>query len=164
LRFAATRIKKIEFMFRKNIRLKFYDYKLNGYYFVTICCSYVAAERQLCIKYRDIIEKYLKGLEKNEGVRIDFYIIMPDHIHFILVLDDSNIGKANALPLHRYIQDFKSKTTLEIKKKGFIGKRFWQPNYYEHVIRNEKGLYKIREYIKYNAEKDKIDLSEVDKL
>jgi putative transposase len=68
------------------------------------------------------------------------------------------------LPLHRYIQDFKSKTTLEIKKKGFIGKRFWQPNYYEHVIRNEKALYKIREYIKYNAEKDKIDLSEIDKL
>jgi hypothetical protein len=90
LRFAATNkivvselaLKKIEFMFRKNIRLKFYDYKLNGYYFVTICCSYVAAERQLCIKYRDIIEKHLKGLEKNECVRLDFYIIMPDHIHF----------------------------------------------------------------------------------
>jgi len=38
------------------------------------------------------------------------------------------------------------------------------PNYYEHIIRQEKALYKIREYIKYNAEKDNIDLSEVDTL
>lgn len=61
------------------------------------------------------------------------------------------------LPLCRYIQDFKSKTTLEIKKNGFTGKRFWQPNYYEHIIGNEKALYKIRKYIQENPLKEKID-------
>jgi ATP-dependent Clp protease ATP-binding subunit ClpA len=36
---------------------------------------------------------------------------------------------------------------MNAKKQGFLGKRFWQPNYYEHVIRNEAALQKIQEYI-----------------
>jgi len=148
---------------RKNARLKHYDYSSNGYYFVTICCSYVAAERQLCLKYKEIIEKHLQNLEKHEGVKVDYYVLMPDHIHFILILDypagkngviNAVKGKAGALPLHYYVQQFKSKTTLEIKKNGFLDKKFWQPNYYEHIIRNEKALAKIREYIQNNPKKE----------
>ncbi|MEW6041659.1 MAG: transposase [Elusimicrobiota bacterium] len=161
----------METKYRRHIRLKSYDYSINGYYFVTICCSYVAAERQLCHQYKEIIEEHLKRLERNAGVQLDFYVIMPEHIHFILVLDDSDTRKAGALqlhlpihlPLYRYIQDFKSKTTLEIKRKGFAGKRFWQPNYYEHVIRNEKALEKIRAYIQNNPEKEKYNWDELDK-
>lgn len=46
--------------FRKQIRLKDYDYSTNGYYFVTMCCSRRA---KLCLKYEAIIEKYLKNLQ-----------------------------------------------------------------------------------------------------
>ena len=150
---------------RKNIRLKGYDYASDSYYFVTVCCSHnVAAERSSANnskakrfaatgkakrfaatdRYKYIIEKHLKNMGNHNGVELDYFKLMPDHLHFILILKDAK------LPLWRYIQDFKSKTTLEIKKKGFVSKRFWQPNYYEHVIRNEKALMKIRKYIENN--------------
>ena len=127
--------------YRKHIRLKDYNYSTNGYYFVTICCSRRA---KLCLKYKSIIEKYLKNLEKYEGIKLDYYKLMPEHLHFILVLEEAKFA------ICCYIRDFKSKTTLEIKKNGFIGKRFWQPNYYDHIIRNEKALNKIRRYIENN--------------
>ncbi len=82
---------------------------------------------------------------------MDYYKIMPEHLHFILALDNAK------LPLCRYIQDFKAKTTLEIKKSGFTGKRFWQPNYYEHIIRSEKVLDKIRLYVENNPMREKVD-------
>jgi len=134
--------------YRKNIRLKFYDYSTNGYYFITICCS---GRAKLCLNYKEIIQQQLKNLERYNGVKLDYYKIMPNHIHFILYLENS------IFPLYRYVQDFKSKSTLQIKKNGFTGKRFWQPNYYEHIIRDEKVLGKIREYVEYNAEKERID-------
>jgi len=82
---------------------------------------------------------------------LDYYKIMPEHLHFILVLYGAK------LPLCRYIQDFKAKTTLEIKKNGFSEKIFWQPNYYEHIIRNETVLDKIRLYIENNPTAEKIE-------
>ena len=143
--------------YRKQIRLKNYDYSTNGYYYITIRCSYVAAERQLCNKYNLIIQKHLINLEKYQGVKLDYYKLMPEHLHLIFVLEEAK------LTLCRYIQDFKSKTTLEIKKNGFIGKRFWQPNYYEHIIRSEKALDKIRKYIEYNPDVEKPDWDELEK-
>lgn len=166
--------------------MKHYDYKSNGYYFVTICCSNkntVAAEQSSAIrigqigkaslcgysmhdgkagalqlpKYSAIIEKYLANLEKYEGVKVDYYKLMTDHLHFILILEGAK------LPLCRYIQDFKSKTTLEIKKDGFAGKRFWQPNYYEHIIRNEISLSKIRQYIEDNPLVENLNWAELDR-
>ena len=145
--------------FRKNIRLKNYDYNTNGYYFVTICCS---GRAKLCLNFKDIIEKHLKNLERYEGVKLDYYKLVSNHLHFILILDYP-LGKADALPLHHYIQDFKSKTTLEIKKNGFVNERFWQPNYYEHIIRNEKALDKIRKYVEYNSIVEKLDWNKLDK-
>jgi len=147
-------------MFRKNIRLKFYDYKSNGYYFVTIC-TYYRKPYLNNEKIKEIVVAELALLEKRfSGLKIDYYILMSDHIHIIFVLENSDVK------LPKIIQTFKSITTLKAKQALplQINKRFWQPNYYEHIIRQEEALYKIREYIKYNAEKDGIDLSEIDKL
>ena len=137
---------------RKSIRLKNYDYRTNGYYYVTICCSRRA---KLCLKYQGIIEKHLKNLEKYDGVKLDYFKLVLNHLHLILILEEAK------LPLCRYIQEFKSKTTLEIKKVGFIEKRFWQPNYFEHVIRSEKALEEIRDYIKNNPLKEKLEFEKI---
>ena len=92
---------------------------------------------------------------------------MPHHIHLIIVLDDAQIS------LFNIIKRFKSKTTVFAKKitgqdwqkqqasltrtkqrQASLAttqlQRLWQPNYYEHVIRNEAALRKIREYIENN--------------
>jgi putative transposase len=122
---------------RKNIRLKDYDYSRDGYYFVTICTH---NRKPIIDKSNNSIEETLRELpERFSGVSIDYYMTMPSHIHIIFVLQQSEV------PLWEVIRTFKA---LVSKKTGV--KNFWQRGYYEHVIRNEKALFKIREYIQNN--------------
>ncbi len=74
---------------------------------------------------------------------------MPDHIHMILALDDC------PLALGEVVRRFKARIAHELDVK------VWQPNYYEHVVRNEKVLDKIREYIQNNPEDEKIKWDEI---
>ena len=70
---------------------------------------------------------------------------MNTHIHAILVMDGSEKS------LGEVIRIFKSLVTKQTKIKDF-----WQRNYYEHIIRNEIALLKIREYIQNNPLEDKL--------
>ncbi len=139
---------------KKSLRLKEYDYSTNGAYFVTICTDFkqnIIGERE-----RRIIDSEVNNLPvRFKGVKIDFYVIMPDHIHLIIFLSKS------AVPLFRVIQAFKSITTLRIKKIGFDKKVFWQRNYYEHAIRNENALSNIRKYIINNPLVERVKLDEI---
>ncbi len=140
--------------YRKNIRLKDYDYTTNGAYFVTICTdfkrNYIYRKEKLIIRY-----ELLSLQDRFTGAKVDFYTIMPTHVHFILFLDNC------ATPLSRIIQVFKSITTLRFKKSGFSRRVFWQRNYYEHVIRNEAALAKIREYVMNNPIVGQINVEEI---
>lgn len=122
----------------KNIRLPEYDYQTDGYYFITI----VTRQRQsLLVGQETIIEKSLDDVVTSvKGVSVDTKIIMSNHVHLILVLNSS------ALPLGETIRRFKAKVTRTLNHP------VWQPNYYEHVIRNEGALNRIREYIIHNPE------------
>jgi REP element-mobilizing transposase RayT len=136
---------------RKNIRLRDYDYTSNGAYFVTICTHF----KRKCIgeKERSIIEQELLSLqERFPGVGVDVFVIMPNHVHTIISLNDS------AVSLSRIIQVFKSVTTLKLKKSGYNGRFLWQRNFYEHVIRNEKALAQIRKYAVDNPAVERIDV------
>jgi putative transposase len=122
---------------RKNIRLKHYDYSTNGYYFVTICTH---THKSLLSRNENVIEDIIKSLPlKFPGVNIDYYVLMPSHVHIIFVLQESKIS------LPEVVRTFKA---LATKNTGM--KRLWQRGYYEHVIRNDRALYKIREYIQNN--------------
>ena len=127
---------------RKEIRLKSYDYKSNGYYFITICTyrgkSYIK-------KCKETVEKILLSLpERFSGLKIDWYILMSTHLHMIFVF------KETKKDLPEIVRTFKALVTRNTRLK------FWQRNYYEHVIRNEKALNKIREYIQNNPLAEKI--------
>lgn len=128
---------------RKSIRLKHYDYSTDGYYFVTIC----AHGRETTIsKNNKIVEDILCNLSKRfTGISIDYYVLMPSHLHIIFVLQGAKI------PLWEVVRTFKA---LVSRKTG--NKNFWQRGYYEHVIRNEKALLKIREYVENNPLAEKI--------
>ncbi|MFH1826648.1 MAG: transposase [bacterium] len=141
--------------YRKHIRLKDYDYSSDGAYFITINAN----KKQLLInsKYKEIIETELEDLENRfSGVSLDYYVVMRDHIHFILILDNSEAT------IPRIMQAYKSLTTLKIKKAGYSGKRFWQPNYYEHIVRNEKALGRIRQYIVNNPLAEELNWREIE--
>ena len=140
--------------FRKNIRTKHYDYTSNGAYFITICTDfkrdYIKSDE------KQIIKRELNSLkERFKGIKIDIYTVMSNHLHFIIWLNDSQTS------LSRIVQAFKSITTLRLKKAGFDKDVFWQRNFYEHIIRNENALLKIREYIKDNPHAMRIDLDDL---
>lgn len=120
----------------KNIRLQDYDYSSNGYYFVTISCAY----KQGFLKGKEqiITEELVDLIKKTNGLTFDYYVIMPNHIHLIFVFEGCKIG------LGEIVRKLKAKISHRLNQK------IWQPNYYEHVIRNEKALEKIREYIVNN--------------
>lgn len=121
----------------KNIRLPTYDYRSNGYYFVTI----VTKQRQKLLEQS--IERMMRdAIETTRGVVIDTMVIMPDHIHLILALNECS------LPLGEIIRRMKATISHAMRQP------LWQPNYYEHVIRNENALNRIREYIIRNPDRE----------
>lgn len=151
---------------RKSIRLKDYDYSKAGMYFVTICTK--NKQHLLCeivgvgfhadplespfVKLSLIgieIEKSIKFINENyENVSIIHYVIMPNHIHMIIVLKKG--GRGNP-PLPDIVGQFKSFLTkrynLLYKTQNIL---LWQRNYYEHIIRDEDDFLKICQYIDEN--------------
>jgi putative transposase len=84
------------------------------------------------------------------SVIIDEYIIMPNHIHAIVVINRA-VGHGDPT-LQDIIGRLKSFTTYEYNKiNGTNGLLLWQRSFYEHIIRNEQDLHEIREYIHNNA-------------
>ena len=71
---------------------------------------------------------------------MDYYVIMSDHVHLIIGLEDCS------LKLGEIVRRFKAITSKELKQK------IWQPNFYEHGIRNDEALNRIRAYIEHNPE------------
>ncbi len=84
---------------------------------------------------------------------VDTYVIMPNHIHMIIQLEQANNGSmwSSTPTIPQIISTLKSLITKQ------IGHSIFQRNYYEHIIRNEKEYIKIFEYIKNNPLKWKED-------
>ena len=152
---------------RKTIRLKEFDYSQPGEYFVTICtknheCRFgaiVDGKMNLNEKGK-IVDRCWKGiLEHFSNVVLDEYVIMPNHIHGILILNESAVslqeqfGKPVPGSLSTIVRSFKSAVTKRINETHLTGAGdapLWQPRYYDRIIRNEKELNNIREYIANN--------------
>jgi len=153
---------------RHSIRLKKYDYSQAGAYFVTIdvqnrehLFGNIANGEMVLNDAGKMIDDQWNALrERFPFVDLDIYQIMPDHFHGIIVIVGATLvvaldgGKPSTLG--DIIGAFKSITTNEYIKgveiqhwQGF-SKRLWQRNYYEHVIRDENDLERIRKYIQLN--------------
>lgn len=167
-------MKNKELRKRKHPRLKEYDYSQNGYYFVTICTKGRAkilskivgrglapAEIKYNVNlttYGEIAEQQLFDLENRyNGVRIDYYCIMPNHIHIIIAINKA-AGASPRPTLNSIICAYKSITTRLINKMDNVsGRSMFQTSYFEHIIRNEQELYEIRKYIEKNPIKWETD-------
>ncbi|NWF90831.1 MAG: transposase [Ignavibacteriaceae bacterium] len=141
---------------RKSTRLKEYDYSLNNYYFITICIedrkeflSEIKNEKNVLTKYGEIINQTLNNLSKFYPYELDEFVIMPDHIHAIIILDNKNNSSRKSLST--IVQRFKTFTTKNINKILDEENKFkWQKTFYDRIIRNERELYQIRNYIRSN--------------
>lgn len=157
----------------RSIRLSGYNYSEEGWYFVTICvqdreCLFgkIHDNKMIFNRYGLIVEmEWIRTAQLRKNVYLDEYVIMPNHFHGIIVLHDNHDGRGT---MHRastfeqfgkpvpgsiptLIRSFKSAVTKNINKiRNTSGLSIWQRNYWEHVIRDENDLNRIRTYIHEN--------------
>ena len=147
----------MEFPQRKPNRLRDYDYSQNGAYFVTICTKdrrkilnkIVGDDAHIVPKpYGKVVEKYIRNVSE-----IEKYVIMPDHIHMIIRLENGSVrastptDKSQSNPKNRVASIVRSVKTLSTKE---IGEPIFQRSYYDHVIRNQQDYDEIWKYIDNN--------------
>ena len=128
---------------RNTLRLKDFDYKKEGAYFVTISCSEKNSffeDNQI----KQIVLKNIENLKNYFSITVNAYVVMPDHFHLIVTLQENN-----SYSLSRIIQALKSLITYDFRLRGH-NKRIWQRGFYEHIIRNEKDFLEKMNYILNN--------------
>lgn len=161
---------------RKHPRFKNFDYSSYGYYYVTICTHQrqpilsnivgrgLAPAADECIieltPIGSVVKHQLLDLENRYPyLIIDRYVIMPDHIHMILVLLDlpraaGASPRPTKTPLTGIIGAFKSIVTRICNEKDDIpGRKIFQTSFYEHIIRNAKTYEEICIYMYENPMK-----------
>ena len=153
---------------RKHPRLDHYDYSSAGAYYITICTqnrrcllSHIVGRRLSPTEiqytaYGSTAKDQLFLLEKRYPfLRIDQYVIMPNHIHMILVLEET-VGDGQRPTITDIVCAYKSLTTRACKKVQPINKLF-QTSFYEHVIRGQADYDEIAQYIVNNPKQWELD-------
>jgi REP element-mobilizing transposase RayT len=151
---------------RRSIRLRGFDYSQPGWYFVTMLCpnrecvfgEIKDGEMQKNIFGEIVNTEWLKTETLRVNVVLDEYVIMPNHFHGILGIvfqDEDKMVKHDTInpefrlksnSLGSILGQFKSVVTKQINKNGRPDFK-WHRNYYEHIIRDEKDMNRIRKYI-----------------
>jgi len=177
---------------RKRQRLCGYDYSTPGGYFVTVCthdreCIFGAVENGnvKMNQYGEIVLECWYDLPNHYlHCRLDECIVMPNHFHGIIMIDCmriDNVGngfkpfptnKTDTLKQHglsEIIRGFKTFSSRRINETKPDTPFRWQKSYYDHIIRNEEKLNRIREYIMNNpqnwdADRDVMDIFVVNGL
>ena len=131
---------------RKSPRMKHFDYASPNYYFITICTRDRAClfgrPGALNPLGRVAMEGILKIEDHFPGVTVDKFVIMPNHVHAIVILN----GSAD---LSAIIGLYKSYVTKNIRK-WIPDLKVWQTSFHDHVIRNQTAYEKIWLYIDSN--------------
>jgi putative transposase len=140
---------------RQSPRSPAHDYSLPGAYYVTMCLY----DRRPFLKdaaLQHILETTWQELpQRFPGIILDEFVMMPDHVHFILWLtSDTHEG----LTLSDVVGAYKSLTARAalsfLRSRGCsCGSQFWQRSFSDRVLRNEKELEQKRTYIRNNPMK-----------
>ncbi|MEW6595762.1 MAG: transposase [Thermodesulfobacteriota bacterium] len=178
---------------RRSIRLQGYDYSRAGAYFVTICtqerqCLFgkiVDGEMRLNDLGRVVADSWEWLARQYDHAELDEWVIMPNHMHGIIVITDDCRGgscrgrscrggsckggsckggsrtaptMAQRKPVGRLIGAFKTVSTKRINElRQTPGVKLWQRNYWEHIVRDEPELQRIRQYIHNNPSQWEMD-------
>lgn len=142
---------------RKIIRLHGYDYRTLGAYFVTICTfnrellwGHVQDEAMYHSELGKMACKEWQNLESRYStVGLDAFVVMPNHVHGIVVLYEDMTQKT--LSLSQVMGAYKSRVTSCVNAHlGVTDYKVWQRSYYERIVRDEEELNRIRVYIAQN--------------
>jgi len=200
----------------ESARLKNWNYANNGYYFITICTldrerlfGEVVNGKMVLNEFGRLVRRFWREIPKHfPGVDLDQYIVMPNHLHGIIVIDRETSGiptnvRGRDVAMQRlYVGNethMKNRTTNDGKRyagkfpkmskispksgslsviirsyksivSDTIAKQYsdnifaWQTRFYDHIIRNEKSLNRIRQYIIDNPIKWELDRNNPENL
>ncbi len=147
-----------DFQHRRSIRLNGYDYSKSGAYFITICThdrehlfGDIIDEIMVLNKFGDITRSHWQQLSQHHpNIIMDESIVMPNHLHGIIVLESSS---DSTKPISEIIRGFKTFSAKAInQERDLRGIPVWQRNYYDRIIRNELELDRVRQYIINNPQ------------
>jgi len=158
---------------RRSIRLQGYDYSSEGAYYVTIvtyqrdCLLGEIINKEMFLSdFGKIADECWRAISEHfPFVELGAYVIMPNHVHGIIIITDNGRGttmlrpyddnpnphKINVKPgsLGAIVRSYKSAVSYRINKE-YNATSIWQRNYYEHIIRDEKDLQNKTDYIEAN--------------
>lgn len=137
------------FFSRKPTRIPGYDYSKCNYYFITLCTydkKCIFGSPQNLNRLGKIVQEHIENIKNHyKSVRVDNYVVMPNHVHMIIALQDEihnpNISSLVAL--------FKTGVTKQIRLIE-PDMKVWQRSFHDHIIRNQRSYEKIWEYIENN--------------
>lgn len=144
---------------RKNNRLCCFDYRNPGYYFITICTKNreklfwipSISKEPILSEIGWVVDRCIRKIpEIYPLIRLDQYVIMPNHVHLILIHEghEENLDSSSISNVIGQMKRAVSKMT---------GKAIWQASFHDHVIRSEVDYQKIWQYIEDNPRKWKED-------
>jgi len=150
-----------------------WHYGSAGFYFVTIC-TYQREYLFDTAEFKQIAShtwQRIPSFKSVTTIRLDEWVIMPNHLHGILVITDGYAPQA-ARPnktisgtIGATIAAYKSAVAKQINcLRGSQGARIWQRGYYDRIVRNEKELHKIQVYIKNNPLRWQEDPNHLDNI
>ncbi len=171
---------------RKANRLKQYDYSQGCYYFVTLCIQDrvcllgdIVNDQMILNNAGKLESNWRKLPDYYGGIELDCWQVMPNHLHGVIILAEAGLstnvgtgpracpgqsqGVVPTMSLSDIVGRFKSLTTNRyingVKHHQWVpfNKKLWQRSFYDHVIRNNEDLNRIREYIQNNPLKWALD-------
>jgi putative transposase len=161
---------------RQSIRLKGFDYSQAGAYYITVC----AWDRECLLGQMEdgqmemneagrIVQSVWIGLpEFYDGIELDAFVVMPNHVHGVIAIHPPvgaihesplpprkpaplRIADRRRMLLSKILGRFKMVSAKQINVlRRTPGRPVWQRNYYEHIIRDDESLHRIRQYIADN--------------
>ncbi len=154
----------------ESIRLPNYDYSQEGKYFITICThnrqhlfgKIVNRKMQLSEFGKTAQFCWEQMPEHFNFVTLDEFVIMPNHVHGIIVLNDNNkidisnntkeeFSKSVPGSVPTIIRSYKSAVTKKINElRKTLGEKVWQSGFYDRIIKDQTELYFVQKYIKNN--------------
>lgn len=159
----------MEYPKRKNHRLLGYDYRRQGGYFLTVCTH----ERQCTLsrvheggeneratveltEMGEILWRVLQDSAQKYGVIMDACVIMPNHIHMVIFLQQGSMVSAG-----RFVGIVKSITAnlwrMRCDERGIRTGKLWQRDYYDHILRNDADYNEKLKYMDENPDKWMLD-------
>ncbi len=155
----------MQFYSRKIVRLPDFDYSSVNFYFLTVCTHEKAclfgSTRNLSSLGEIAKQDMLQLPSFYQGVKVDHFVVMPNHIHAILVLEGEE-------KKHPAISQIVSAYKAGVSRKAHVqypNFKIWQRSFYEHVIRNDREYQRIWNYIENNPQKweeDRFYVSDMD--